>query len=498
MNKEESLDLLSRGCESWNDWADLMLKKKQELIEQNIWVDDNKYENQNEETRNWHSESRVDFSNFSFSSEVDFQKYKFPGFANFQNAKFEYNSKFKGSEFFGLASFDSVKFSYVADFSNCTFFDSVFFPNASFSGHAEFSEAKFLKNLYFFGVEVKSGTKFSRSEHHGSTNYSNSRFHGLVFFEETEFFADVMFNDVEFSRGVFYRETKFHGPALFNTAFFERQAFFLGVNFWNVAIFESISSKASFVLTDTKFHDVPSFVQAHFIEAPSFEYVDFGNESGRKSRMTSPGKNYEKSSPYSSRWRALKRLATQGADHSNETYFFKKELIARRLVEDKIYDPVLLFGIVYQILSDFGHSIIRPIAWWLLLWVGSAWFYLQNLGAPPEARVGFFEWIGSYVFALANNTQVAPSCVSGEGDPIWAASLLSLQNGLLSLGPGFTEKINQIYACLFGVVGGDEMHPGYVPKIPDMIVLASVFQSALSALLIFLFLLAIRNHFRIK
>jgi hypothetical protein len=64
----------------------------------------------------------------------------------------------------------------------------------------------------------------------------------------------------------------------------------------------------------------------------------------------------------------------------------------------------------------------------------------------------------------------------------------------LFLGLGSADKLNQYYACLYGVVS----ERPFIANIPDAVVIISMAQTAISAVLIFLFLLAVRNHFRIK
>ncbi len=79
----------------------------------------------------------------------------------------------------------------------------------------------------------------------------------------------------------------------------------------------------------------------------------------------------------------------------------------------------------------------------------------------------------------------------------------TLSKGLLFLGLDSTGKLNQIYACLYGIHGHVSETPGtlptsFVPVIPDGVALLSLLQLVISAVLIFLVLLALRNYFRIK
>ncbi len=96
-------------------------------------------------------------------------------------------------------------------------------------------------------------------------------------------------------------------------------------------------------------------------------------------------------------------------------------------------------------------------------------------------------------------------CVAANDDPLWAAIGLSFRNGLLFPAFASTAKQNQIYRCLYGLEGRDgegelsaELRARLLPKVPNGIAFLGLVQNLFSAVLIFLFLLAVRNHFRIK
>jgi hypothetical protein len=62
-------------------------------------------------------------------------------------------------------------------------------------------------------------------------------------------------------------------------------------------------------------------------------------------------------------------------------------------------------------------------------------------------------------------------------------------------------KDTQIYACLYGLTEGFGSAHGVkdlVPALPDWVAMYGFLQTAFSAALLFLFLLALRNHFRIR
>ncbi len=108
-------------------------------------------------------------------------------------------------------------------------------------------------------------------------------------------------------------------------------------------------------------------------------------------------------------------------------------------------------------------------------------------------------------FVGAGNNYAPPpiDCMAAERDPLGAAFELSFRNGVLF--PGFTSarNQNQIYRCLYGVEADDgnlsaQQRSRLPPAVPAGVAILGLMQNLYSAGLIFLFLLAVRNHFRIK
>ncbi len=170
------------------------------------------------------------------------------------------------------------------------------------------------------------------------------------------------------------------------------------------------------------------------------------------------------------KYRAIRRMAIQGADYEREQRAFKGELRARRLTVDKWWHLGTWFGLVYDLLADCGRSIVRPV----LLWCGSvvafAMVYTRLADQGGEA------W---------------SRCVAQGATPAVKALFLSGRNALVLFGGGRDARISQAYQCLYG--GAPE------PQIPDSVSFLEAFvQVPLSAVLIFLLLLAIKNRFKIK
>jgi hypothetical protein len=123
----------------------------------------------------------------------------------------------------------------------------------------------------------------------------------------------------------------------------------------------------------------------------------------------------------------------------------------------------LWLGILYDAVADCGRSIVRPALTWFASVFAFAVLYLRM--ADP------LTW----------------TC----GTPFVKALFLSGRNALVLLSGSRDARIAQAYQCLYG--GNSE------PDIPDAVSFLEAFvQVPLSAALIFLVLLAVKNRFKIK
>ena len=478
MDKKQSLELFQRGERAWNAWADKMVADKMALEESGEWIE-NRYL-WNEQTRAWHEKAKADFRDAAFQTFARFVKFRFPGDALFRGAHFPKGANFASGEFLHYANFREVEFGDRCVFANVSFCEMACFQKTTFKDEARFRRAK------FSGVDVNfEDVKFVGPAHFGSVKFEEySSFEGAIFsgmarFDEAVFSDGAGFYRVTFSRHTIFDKTKFSRGVSFSNSVFEGPAYFGRSSFDGLASFKGVRGKG-LVLDHPKFSHVPDFSDAHFEEAPAFDNVDlgperFGDPSEGSSRVGLP-----------ERWRALRRLATQGHDHERELQFFKGEVIARRGTHDTWRHLWFWVGWAYQILSDFGRSMVRPLLGLGLSVVVFAFIY---------ASLNHAVWDQPFAKSIP--------CEVGSGDPRLAALLLSLHNAVPVAGIASTGKIREVYACLYGLEANLALTRGNspgncAPIIPYGVVFAGVSQSILSVALIFLVLLAIRNRFRIR
>jgi len=351
------------------------------------------------------------------------------------------------------------------------------FSNCVFGGHNNFKDFIFPNKVKFIRTTFKNDVNFEEAKFRGEASFYNAKFYGNAWLKKVIFSNNAVFDKVEFSGYARFHEAIFNGDALFDQISFKGFADFSGTQFKNEISFIAIHGNGYFSFKNTKFYLVPDFNQAHFTEAPQFDNSDFSKA------INSSQSEHEDN--VSSKWRSLKRLANQGHDHERELLFFAEEIKSQRGKPDKAIPclfnffnekPVwpggtrCLFGYFYQWLSDFGRSVIRPFIGLMFLGYLS---YLLYLNYPIENKP-------------------TPAC----NDSITlseAAIYLSARSALPFLpATSYSENINQSYARLYGKKCGGKAN------VPNTIVLISIIQTIFSTILIFLLLLALRNHFKIK
>ena len=364
---------------------------------------------------------------------------------------------FSGHEFKGLTDFSGFVSPGPALFNEAAFSGNAWFSEATFSGNAEFSEATCSGNAWFSEAAFSGHAWFGAAVFKGYAGFNKAVFKGYAVFNKAAFNGYAEFGAANFSKTASFVQTDFTGFTSFDHCRFEEYA-----------SYRAIQASRSFSLTHVWFGQVPDFTQARFAESPELDTIRIKPQRGWPRSLAD----------LAARWRALKRLAVAAHDHNRELLFWKGEVLARRWSVDKPWHALFYFGLFYGWLSDFGRSVVRPLIGWALGWLVFAWHYLsQQLGDG---------WL-----------------CEEPGKTLTAALGLSLRNALVLPGSGSATRLDQIYACLYGIHGGAAMTPAplparFQPVIPDAIAFAGVLQNLWSAVMLFLLFLALRNHFRIK
>lgn len=523
MDSRESLALFARGRDAWNAWAGEMSTAREALEAAGTWTSSPIEATWNDATRSWHAAATADFRGHQFNESVDFSGFAFPGNAQFDRVVFSGHATFDEANFSGAASFKKVNFSGRSTFDKATFSGHAAFDLATFVLHATFDEAVFSGDASVIEGTFRNDASFTEATFSGRATFDKATFSGAATFimatfsgiagfdrvtfsghaafEQVTFSSAAMFDEAMFSYGAWFGETTFLGEAWFAEVkflhgatfpdarfsevvkfpqtVFEGFTNFNDVQFEKLADFRAIDGRSGFSLAGATFLVVPDFIQAHFAEAPRLDNIRIQRRRSAIPTLTE-AKNYFKGDQnLSASWRALKRLAVQGHDHMHEMEFFQNEMKSRRWSTDLPWHAVFWFGIFYGWFSDFGRSIVRPLIWWAASACAFALFYLHAAVARPL------------------------QCVVGSEDPWHAALWISARKALLFFGLDSSDKLTQHYACLYGVITQHAAPPGQLPAdfyldVPNSVIAAGIAQHIISAVLFFLLLLAVRNHFRIR
>ena len=499
MNREETLVLYGKGKDKWNAWAYDLLEKKEDSQDNNQWIIDAVADFSEEVFR-----GEADFSGFIFPSSVSFRKAQFAGTAHFQNVLFKGRANFSEAVFEGMSFFSHCVFFGEANFSNTTFKEESHFNYEKFDGMTNFKNADFQEDAWFMETKFGGSAEFQKCKFGMHTKFDRANFERDAFFSEAKFRQEPTFRRVifgsnaefrmsEFKKGADFRESEISGSIHFDDASFyqdskfrlmrfKKYASFRDTKFLGDADFSAIQSDTAFFMDGVEFSKVPNFHQATFAQAPQLNTVDFGADPNSKGvfwrawrkflsevlnrqaseelkALEKQGRNAE------ARCLALMRLATQGNDREREHLFFRKKCLARRWVIDKVWHASFWVGWLYHLFSDFGRSLSRPLVG---LFTGGILFAVIYLCLSLD---------GSHCVACDD---------AGEHE-VGAAFKLSLSRSLPALWglSGFGAKVQEYSECLYGQEGD------------TVALLFGLLQSAFSLAMIFLFLLALRNRFRI-
>ena len=541
MNQLETLKLFAQGKEKWNAWANDVLAKRRELEVAGKWEivknDLDEWSARNEETRAWFDAARAQFSSdldkHTFEHPVDFYGWVFPS-ACFVWATFEEDADFRGAIFSDHAEFKWATFRGDALFNGATFKGDAEFRGAMFAGNTKFEDATFLGEAHFNVANFKQERSHDDMfEAHGwRFSFDRATFLRDADFSASEFSHDAGFGRTTFLRAALFAGARFRRKALFSSTKFDGYTSFADAEFLGAVRFNAAEGKAAFTLERAQFRQVPDFIQANFVQAPRLDNVIV------TSALTRLGARYlwpvrfflglirrlfgaDENVP--ARYRALKRLAIQGYDQEREQDFFAGEIRSARFATDWPL-PVKFwranswsgfyrfwFGLLYQLFSGFGSSVARPtIAWLTILVIFTAVYLGANpemekargarspegvisvaagsLGATLEAILASRK---IPCFAGDEQTKGLGEAIASRTDAVSEAFRLSVANAFV-FGDLAGHDVRRTYGCLYGLESAE------APVVPGISSDAARIQKFLSAILIFLFGLALRNMLRLK
>ena len=353
------------------------------------------------------------------------------------------------------------------DLSGYPFPCSVSFCGASFGkGSVSFNDATFDDGyVSFFGAEFGPGdvsyrwAKFSTSY----VWFSEAKFAGEdVSFEGATFNGgDLSFTGTKFSGGDFsFKVVNLRSATMHTVGMVVAGNLTVQTSFPKSAKFNRIVVNGTASFSGSSFGEVPDFCDAKFDRPPEVAdmFVPRPKLKGW-SRLAADPKDVAK-------FRKLKAMALAANDHEKDGEFFAGEMLAKRGTETTGFFG-LLFNSLYWWLSDFGQSFVRPLVW---------------LG------VSFLSIWGLCLFLIRDT--LTPE------DRLWFAADFSFRNML------------PLFGSLFRFAAAPKDHISWYQKTYhklaiaeiniDRLISLGIGQNLVGTVLLFLFLLALRNKFRLK
>lgn len=282
--------------------------------------------------------------------------------ADFSNQNFQGMSlNFSGFNFGDYADFSNSKWGYV-NFEKCIFGESANFESTEWYGdkerailffnftHSQWGEGANFQSSKWIGDGPSAW--FHSSKWHGGANFSKSEF-GFIDFRDAVFMGDVCFSEIICNYDFWMHSqtdesNAIHGMIDFSNATFKKSVIF------NNRIFKDATKFSGAIFINK----VPTFHAAKLHQNTSFDNaqfpIPFGNNDNERA------------------YRTLKLAFSKFQSSREESFFFRKEMAEESKSANVINKPWYL---LYKLTSNFGESIFRPMAWFLIIWIAYAWCY---------------------------------------------------------------------------------------------------------------------------
>ena len=330
---------------------------------------------------------------------------------------------------------------------------SVFFDEATFEiGDVSFQSAIFKGDVSFGGVNFGGGLiSFYQAAFEGDS----VSFDGAVFDGEYALFNEMQLNQAYLSFSDMVVKGNF---SIYSNTYF------------SAVSFQRLSVGGTAIFLDSTFHKAPDFTNSKLDRAPDISEIEVLTFKEWKLWFWPWWKADENlyGDGLAAKFRKLKAMALAANDHEKDGEFFAYEMLAKRGYEAGSSGLIPLFiNWLYFIFSNFGQSYVRPaIALGLNFFI---FFVINAITAAPFLKPTD---LSSFAFwqSFKNMIPFLNSLIRFASRPDEFKSTYELAfNQLQSKGASIEFFIN-----------------------------AGIFQNFIGLILLFLFLLGLRNKFRLK
>lgn len=349
------------------------------------------------------------FEGYIFPIDVTIHSSKINGHLNFSGALFCGALSCLETNFQGDVSLHRAQLRRGCNFAHCQFGGKFIFSDVALQGDANFDVSTFEKRAYF------SDSDMSKATFNLATFKSVATFTAITFKSVAQFEASKFLDEADFVG------SSFKGFANFKTATFQSHAYFSQTNFSRGSFFQGTTFKGFTYFTNASFtgeveHDLyeTAFTDCQFEKTTSFEGATFrgmypklrGTTLHETTSFTAEKTNWPSTIDSKPQAALAKEtcsvirhnLAKQGFPEK-EHFFFRREMEATGKSQDLWKNlPYRFFGVV----SDYGHSILRPCLFLLGLWIIPAFIYLWTMTWSSVMGGSFAVSLRAFGFSFAN------------------------------------------------------------------------------------------------
>ena len=313
--------------------------------------------------RNSVFDEEVDFSGSFFSEGGSFSNVFFKKEALFNSVIFDGETSFNGAHFCSDTAFEKIVQFGGMNFEHCRFDENTSFEKAKLQ-QVSFLGAEFVKKANFLGSEFFDANTFMNAKFHQQVKFDFASFADVADFTSASFVDSASFRKVLFKQGAKFQNIKEWGlaPSRWSRIFFAAKGAglisFEGSSMPPLSAFDGLhlESGASLVLDDPGYKKMT--------EAFSTELAEIGTKSTKESSGNDAlGRpNSALYSNLASGCRFLKKYFDSTGDKDFFQRFARFELETRMKSDEIGWLEKRVFA-GYRLFSDFGASIVRPLAW---------------------------------------------------------------------------------------------------------------------------------------
>lgn len=284
-----------------------------------------------------------------------------------------------------------------ANFQNCIFTQFTTFESATFADKQDFNDTSFVDDVSFENVTFSDLSYFNESVFHKNASFKYATFTDEVYFIGTKFLNEVSFYMASFQKYASFEHTSFpknceNSRKIFDLTRFSDIADLTHIELSSFSAFDGAIFKSGLKFSDFKDSDIDLICEKDLAE------ILKKNSNDREQSLRSLERGL----------RVVKQEMSKLNDKHKEQILFRLELIThRRLASTGVFEKI--FSKMYEILSDYGNSISKPIVFIKLTWIafGAAYYAMCNFKYTYA-----FEVSASRIFAISAFSDLPASYVA--------------------------------------------------------------------------------------